>query len=146
MAVSPDFGIDLNRGVRKQYAKESNIEVYMYKDDPGVFLDRSGEPLSEAIAADAGFDIESLKKKREKMEKMRSAIEQIEKEYGDGFDDYERGGLKIVRAGENSDRFRIADKDGAPFSNKDFTYQGAKEIIDRMAGPESKKPGKAKNS
>lgn len=133
MAIGPDMAIDLNRGVRKQIDQKSGIEVYMYKDSPGAYYDRSGNELDEKIAKRAGFDIESLKKRREKMEKMQEAIAKIEEEYGDAKRFYEKGGLKTLETGPGTGKFKITDRDGNPMSEKEFSFKGAKDIIDSMA-------------
>lgn len=125
--------IDLNRGVRKQIDSKTGIEVFMYKDKPGVYYDRAGNELDEKLAKSAGFDVQGLKKRREKMQKMQEAISAIEAEYGDAPMFYEKGGLKTIEAGVGTGRFKIADKDGIPMSEKEFSFKGAKDIIDSMA-------------
>ena len=74
------MAIDLDRGVSKR-THPNGMQVCMYKDDPGVFYDVLENELEEDFAAECGFDVETLRKEREKLRKMKEARLKIEKEY-----------------------------------------------------------------
>lgn len=78
--------IDLNRGVSKRTVKTKNgdLQVCMYKDQPGVYLDEQGNeyPPESALrfAKKAGFDVEEMEKLRVRNEKMAEAQARIDDE------------------------------------------------------------------
>ncbi len=49
--------IDYNRGCVKMSHPSSGMDVYMYKDDPGVYLDAFANVVSEAVAQACGYSI-----------------------------------------------------------------------------------------
>lgn len=58
-----------------------NMDVYMYLDDPGVYLNVYGKPVPPALAAEAGFDIgrwEKARKKKQAFLVFKSEQEAIE--------------------------------------------------------------------
>lgn len=68
--------IDLNRGV-KMKLRINKPTICMYKDSPGVYYNSAGAPVSEAVAADAGFDVKHQvgeRLVREKMEKYEADL------------------------------------------------------------------------
>jgi len=107
--------IDYNRGVHKQADNTSGVEVYMYVDDPGVFLNAFGNPVTDAVAKSAGYDVERLKKLRLKKQRLADAARLIEQELDvpegavrkvDG----EKAGFKVLDIG--LDRYHVEDPDG----------------------------------
>lgn len=78
--------IDLNRGVSKRsvYTKNGILQVCMYKDQPGVYLNERGEeyPPEQAAryAKKAGFDVEEMEKLRQRNEKLAEARLRIDEE------------------------------------------------------------------
>lgn len=50
--------------------------VSMYKDEPGVYYGEDGQPLSEAVAERAGFDVRSLARERQRREDERRRAEE----------------------------------------------------------------------
>ena len=76
--------IDKNRGcIRK--STPSGLIVYMYKDEPGVYLDAKGNPINEEVAAAARFDIVRGKREKRRLElyaeARRRADEQVAREF-----------------------------------------------------------------
>ena len=62
--------IDLNKGVVYKMVPESRIRVYMYAQQPGVYLDAFGNQLSEVFAKEAGFDTDTLRTERTRQTRM----------------------------------------------------------------------------
>ena len=75
------LNIDYDRGVIKRI-HPSGAEVYMYRDDPGVFLNAFGKPVTKELAENAGFDIPKYSLARRKKEMLAKAVETIEAELG----------------------------------------------------------------
>lgn len=81
--------IDLNRGVTSRRQRADTPWIHMYKDQPGVYYEESGDLMEgdDALekAAAAGFDVvEHAKAKRrtELLEEQRAEIEaRVEKEF-----------------------------------------------------------------
>lgn len=76
-AIDVDRGVTIRQIVKFDGPKfEADVSlggltVYMYKDEPGIFLDAHGKRVPDALAAKAGYDIVRLGKLRAK----RAAIE-----------------------------------------------------------------------
>jgi hypothetical protein len=71
--------VDLNRGVR-QCQHPSGFFVSMYEDDPGLYFSEDGSPVDDAVAADAGFDVQRFRVLRERNRRVAEAKEKIERE------------------------------------------------------------------
>lgn len=56
----------------------AGVPVYMYKDDPGVFMRRNGFPVSEQEARTAGFDIEHWKLEGRMQGKLAEKTAEVE--------------------------------------------------------------------
>src|SRR5690554_3858011 len=55
--------IDLDRGVLIRKHETTGTTIYMYFDTPGVYLNAHGGKVSEALAKQAGFDVDLYGKK-----------------------------------------------------------------------------------
>lgn len=82
MAKKDDMGrkIDYDRGVLFQQDSRSGMNVYMYTDTPGEYLNVHGKPVPDSIARAAGFDIDLYAKAKLRRERMAAAREAIDKE------------------------------------------------------------------
>jgi hypothetical protein len=58
--------IDFDKGVIKRKSFVTGAEAFMYKRQPGVFLDRNGRPVSDDVARASGFPVAQLRADREK--------------------------------------------------------------------------------
>lgn len=72
--------IDYDRGVIFKTHPTNGMNVYMYVDTPGKYLNAFGTGVEEKLAAEAGFDIEKYGKLRIKGERMATAMKAIEEE------------------------------------------------------------------
>lgn len=109
-----DRKIDYDRGVQIYTHPLGNIDVYMYVDEPGVYLNAFGVEVSEEMAAQAGYPVEQLRKARQRKERMAQAMVLIEKELelvGQVRDVVkENKGFKVVHIG--LERYHLEDPDG----------------------------------
>lgn len=94
--------IDVNRGVEIRKERASGIKVYMYINEPGVYLNEHGKPMTEEFAERAGFEVGTHAKqklKRERMAEFMSKLE-IELELANSTEEekilVQRGGFKVV--------------------------------------------------
>lgn len=131
--------IDYDRGVVINTHKEYNIEVYMYKDDPGVYLSAHGTPVSNEVAQGAGFDIEKFGRLKLKKERMNKAMQLIEKELDtievkkDVVE--ERGGLQLVDIG--LDRFQVIGPDGEALNKTPLSREQGSRLLKGLAPDEA---------
>lgn len=136
------LNIDYNRGVIKKATPDHGIEVYMYIDEPGVFLNAFGTQVHTSLAEHAGFDIVLLGKERLKRERMAIARKSIEDELE--LPEYtivekeiiaERGGFVIVHIGLG--RHIVEDPDGGKLVENPLTLEEAKIVLDQMVPQET---------
>ena len=137
--------IDYNRGVVKRHNPTAGMEIYMYSDTPGVYLNAYGDEVPEAMAKAAGFPVETLGKKRLVAERMKQAMDLIEAEVS-GIEDEveikvfkERNGYKIMSYGLG--RFSLMDPDENRLTQRYLTKEEALAVFNQMA-PASTKPQK----
>jgi hypothetical protein len=57
--------------------------ISMCKTEPGVFFDASGNPISDAMAEEAGFDVAGLKRLRDKNAALEVQRKRIEAQFAD---------------------------------------------------------------
>lgn len=103
----PDRHIDYDRGVVIRKAQDLGIEVFMYKDEPGVFLSALGRPVAATLAKRAGYDIDALARLRQHRELLAVAARSIADRVGvaeptsSGKTIKEIDGYKVVLLGMN---------------------------------------------
>jgi hypothetical protein len=126
--------IDLDRGVTLRITGDG-VEVYMYKDTPGVYLNAYGTQVSEQLALRAGFDVERLAKARKRREMMKKAALMIDEELDQ--DDVrtkkvivERNGFTVTSIGLG--RHIIEDPDGLKITERPLTKEEAVALFDEL--------------
>lgn len=133
--------IDLNRGVTMRYTSEG-VEVFMYKDTPGVFLNAFGTEVSRDLAAKAGFPVDLLINERRKRERMAEAGRVIEEQFNMSRVERkvvaERAGWKVVSLGLG--RHQVLDPEGSPVNAKYVTLEEAQVLLNSMVPTEPEKP------
>lgn len=137
-------GIDHDRGAIIRF-HSSGMRVVMYYDDPGRYWDERGAPLSNELAAQAGFAVEKLSKDREYNMRMAEAKRQIDAEfeaYGDRI-------ARAVSAGSgNLSVQHLGNEKYAVFNGAeritpvDLTIEAAKDLLQGMGGDDA---GNAEN-
>lgn len=103
------------KGVVIRLIDNLNMEVFMYKNEPGVYYSAHGKQLPRAIAARAGYDVERLELKRLHKQRLAQASETIASELhlrGDARKTVveEGAGFRIVTIGAG--RHEVEDADG----------------------------------
>ncbi len=117
------------------------IGVFMYNDDPGVFLNERGAPVSERFAEAAGFDVQSLGRQRRKKVAMEAAGKAVEAEFSqDAPNSYiikERGEYRLVELapGHFAIHFIEPDGTGSPLSATAMPRKAAETLFDQLAPP-----------
>lgn len=138
--------IDVNRGVTMRKAVRfdkknpkkfetayGGLEVYMYKDSPGIFYDAHGNEVNEKLAGIAGFPINKLANERKRKERLAAFKDQVDKELALISEDdpivlAERDGWKIVQA--PGGRARIMTTDGDYITPLPVTQEEAFQLLD----------------
>lgn len=100
--------IDGDRGVTIRKDRKTGVEIFMYKDTPGVFLNAYGVEVSPKLAKIAGFPVEELLVQRKKREAVDSAMAKIEAKFASG-----AGEVKVVR---EKDGYKVVDHGLGRFS------------------------------
>ncbi len=125
-------GIDWNRGVIARTHRQTGISVAMYKDTPGVYFDENGHEVGEDFARQAGFDVDTLNKQKERDAKMAAAIASVEAEYeGEKHQVvFEAGGFKVRH--EEQGKHSVLDAEGLVMS-RDHSRGDAVNIVRQLA-------------
>lgn len=128
--------IDFDRGVHIRNHDQLNIQIFMYVDDPGVYLTKFGSSIPEVLAQEAGFDVGHLAKLRERKSRMAAAREQIEAElaaYDDGAETVKatKAGFTLVDIG--GARYIVRDADGHNLTGAPLNLEMGKKLLDKLA-------------
>lgn len=134
----PIGNIDYDRGVIINVHQATGMDVFMYVDDPGVFLTAHGKVVPDEIASEAGYDTTKLAKERDKKSRKAQAMQMIDDELADDKDVKEevveeRNGFKIVATGLG--RHYLIDPDGNRLTSISQPLEAAKKLLNGMAGP-----------
>lgn len=118
------------------------MQVFMYCDDPGVFYNERGGRVSEGIARQAGFDVDTLSKAQRKKQAMLQAQKTVEEEYA-GIAAMkiieERGEYRLVEPapGHFQIQFVEADGSGSTLTTSPLTEKAARKLFVEMAGEDA---------
>ncbi len=129
VAIETDFGPYLERRVVGQPSGGTihrvgpgGMMIYMYNDDPGVFYNEHGGRVSNAIAAQANFDVETLAKLHRRKLAMEKATDAVDQEWSEQRSSArvlaEKGEYRLVELGKGhcQVQFIEADGQGSPLS------------------------------
>lgn len=125
--------IDLDRGVIIRN-HSSGMQVYMYADTPGVFLNANEIEVGNQIAHEAGYDVPALARARQKREAMAAALAAVEAEFDDGSAGAvleERNGYRLVARGAGL--FQIEDTEGSILTPRPLSEQEACSVFNKLA-------------
>lgn len=98
--------------------KVLNMDIYMYANDPGIYLNAYGKRVPSSMAEAAGFDIKMWEAKRKKKAAFASFAKSQEAAEATGFDDNEvkvlaeHEGFKLIELPQG--RATIIDPEGNP--------------------------------
>lgn len=129
------MGIDRDRGCTIRF-HPSGFRVAMYKDAPGEYLDERGEPLSEKIAEQAGYDVHSLARERAKKRRLEQYKARVEEEFATEQEDVEtllsvpESGLEVKHIGKG--KYAIMDDAGNRLTKKPLTKAEAETLINDL--------------
>jgi hypothetical protein len=141
-----DRRINYDRGVIIRQHKRTGMDVFMYVDTPGVFLNAFGTSIDEKLASEAGFDIENLGKERMKRERMKAAMDAIELELAIADESgkekvvLENQGFKVIDIGLG--RHFVLDPEGNRLTQVALPLEQAKVLVQQLAPAPSKAPEK----
>lgn len=127
--------IDYDRGVMFSQHPTTGMNIYMYMDTPGVYLNVFENPVHESLAKEAGFDVEKYARARIRQERMAQAKNAIEAELA-GVDPDEVkevksiGGFKIMDIGLG--RHNVLDPDGNTLNSIPLTLEVAEKLAERL--------------
>lgn len=119
--------MDVDRGIMQKITP-GGVKVCMYIDEPGVYYTIKGEPVPEAVAARAGFQVDALRRQREfqqDQQKARTALTEalrantMQKEA-------ERGPYALFMVGEG---LAVIYKDGEKLTETPAPYAAMLELF-----------------
>ncbi len=127
------MNIDYNRGVTKRIT-QSGVEIFMYKDEPGVFRNAFGDTVALELAEQAGYDVAHLGQIRAKRQRLSEAHAAIEAEFQSSETTrevvQEINGYQLVSIGLG--RHEVLDPEGNKLSTDPLTRQEADVLIKAM--------------
>ena len=134
--------IDYDRGVIKR-THSSGAEIFMYKDDPGVFLNAFGTEVDEAMAREAGMNVDKYGLARKKKARMTEAMQLIDAEFSSDVNTVreviqKRGGFTLVAIGHG--RHILEDPDGNNLTPNPLTLEEGELLFDKMAPKAAEDP------
>jgi hypothetical protein len=118
----------------------SGMMIYMYNDDPGVYYNERGGRVSDTIAAEANFDVETYGKAHRRKLAYAKASGAVDAEF-EGQTNLkvlkEQGEYRLVELGKGvaQVQFVEADGKGAPLTGT-MTLAAATKLFDSMLVPE----------
>lgn len=139
--------IDYDRGVIINTDNVTGIDVYMYVDAPGVYLNAHGIQVPEVIARSAGFNVEGNAKEKLKLDRIAAAKSVIENDLKDATDETGEcikldGGYSLIGIGLG--RYLLKDPDGNTLTETPLSKEHATSVAKLLAQGNSKKTEAAK--
>lgn len=128
--------VNYNRPLHKKVEQKTGIEVFMYLDLPGVYYNSFELPVSDELAARAGFDIVKYGKMKKRREQLAIAMQAIDADLE--MQDYseareiieERRGIKLVHIGLG--RHILEDPEGGKLVNRPLTLEEGKMALEGL--------------
>ncbi len=114
--MASKFVIDLDRGVIIRAIQDTGMDVFMYRDDPGVYLTAFGNVVTEEVASMAGFNIAKWRRLRNRKLGIAKAAELLDAEEALADSEaqrtivHDKDGFKVVLLGLG--RHIVEDPDG----------------------------------
>lgn len=131
------FRIDLDRGVISRSHPSLGMDVYMYVDDPGVYLTAHGTEVALALAEQAGFEVDKYAKQHKIKVAMANAQADVLAQFNEATTEVlvERNGFKVVDIGLG--RCNVLSPDG-DLLNKTPVSREQAEILLKHLTPDEK--------
>jgi hypothetical protein len=108
-----NYKVDVNRGCQIRMDRATGAAVYMFYDQPGVFLNDHGKVVPPEFAERAGYDVEPLLKLRRKHLALIAAHQEIERQYTEARTHEvvaEYGEYRVVHIG--NEQYQVEFEDG----------------------------------
>ena len=125
--------IDLNRGVTIK-THSSGVQIYMYKDTPGVYLTAHGTEAPQKLAREAGFDVEKLRRALVKKERMAQAMVAVEQEFSAPESSHkviaDKDGFSVMSIGFG--KHNLIDPDDNKINPRPLTKQEAMALLEKF--------------
>lgn len=126
--------IDYDRGVHIRTVDSMGLDVFMYVDSPGVYLNAHGKEVSIELAKAAGFPVETHVKQRQIKERMATAIDQIKREMEAVPEEkrviLERKGFTMIDIG--LDRYQVLAPDGDVLTKNPMSKREAEIVFSQL--------------
>ena len=115
---------------------ETGAQVYMYKNQPGIYYMGDDEPVSSVMAAAVGFDTKRHAAERKVQLAMATAKKETQLEFSlnDAEVLEEAAGFKLVRYGH--DNYNVEGPMGKYLNPSPLPQALAKRIFDKATAPE----------
>lgn len=130
----PARAIDYDRGVIINVHKQTGMDVFMYLDTPGVYLNAHGGEVSEKLASEAGYDTVRWGKQRLIRERTADAHARIKEELEEAASQRrvvaERNGFQILDLGLG--RHQVLH-DGEVLTKEVLPLDLAEELLEQLA-------------
>jgi hypothetical protein len=142
--MASKFAINLDRGVLIRSVQDTGMDVYMYRDDPGVYLTAIGNEVPEKIAEQAGFNVDRFRRLRNRKLGMARAAELLDEETALADNEsqrtavYDKDGFKVILYGLG--RHIVEDPDGNNLTpGAALSLEAATRLADALAskGPDA---------
>lgn len=126
--------VDPDRGYHMRSHPTIGMDIFMYVDDPGVYLTAHCDRVDDKLAEAAGFPIEKHKKEHDIKAALASAQAEVLKKFGENKPQFvmERGDFKVVDIGLG--RHNVLS--GNEVLNKNpISKEEAKILLDHLSPP-----------
>lgn len=144
--------IDYDRGALIKTHPGTGMDVFMYVDDPGKYLNAHGHAVPETIAQESGYDVEKLGKEKLRLERKKNAAALIDAELADDKDLTENvvaeiDGWQLISLGLG--RHNVVDPDGNILNKNHLSVEMGQKLLASFTAKEEAvksepKPGKIK--
>lgn len=135
--------VDYNRGLTKKIHLKTGVDVYMYKDTPGVYLNAYGTPVTEEFAKEAGFDVVTYGREKLKRERIAQVTALVEAELSSGHSvreiAEEINGFKVIHIG--LERYTVEDPESNVLTATPLPLDTASKLL-RQLNPGFEEPAK----
>lgn len=140
------YAIDLDRGVHSRTHPTLNMDIYMYVDDPGVYITAHGDPVKPELAEAAGFPVAEQVKEHEIKVALDNAKRQVLERFGEAQGKIkvvaERAGFRIIDIGLG--RHNVVTSGNDVLNKEPLTRELADLLLDNLAPVEQKAEKKSK--
>lgn len=133
--------IDYDRGVEIRTHHLSGVDIFMYVDEPGVYLSAHGTQVSEQMARECGYPVDDQVRQRELKKKLKAAHDAIYQEMAQGEENSivvcEKDGFQIVDIGLG--RHQIMSPDGDKLTDVPLPLEQAQAVLQQLV-PDKEAP------